>query len=99
MSEPCEQELASAYKAPEDLVFPSSTSGKPQQFEQPRLEAGVKVVSALCGHSSISIKLDTCAHLLPEPTQGIGDALSGSMSGSAGSRVEAGGSDQEDKES
>ena len=46
-----------------------------------RKEVNMKVVSTLCGHSSITITMDTYSHLLPDETDGIGELLADEMLG------------------
>jgi integrase len=47
-----------------------------------RKEVNMKVVSTLCGHSSITITMDRYSHLLPDETDGIGELLEQEMLGS-----------------
>ena len=46
-----------------------------------RKKVNMKVVSTLCGHSSIAITLDVYSHLLPDETIGIGERLADEMLG------------------
>ena len=116
-----EQKLASARKAPDDLVFGTS-KGKPHSQsnltsrgwkpalrrakvqERPfhtlrhiyasaliRNNVSMKVVSHLCGHSSIGITMDVYAHLLPDSTDGVAEAVAGTMLGAIGSKTVAAG--------
>jgi integrase len=116
-----EHKLASTHKAPDDLVFATS-SGKPHspsnltsrgwkpvlRWAEVRERAfhtlrhtyasalirnnvSMKVVSHLCGHSSIGITMDTYAHLLPDSTDGVAEAVSGTMLGASGSKTVAAG--------
>jgi integrase len=51
----------------------------------------MKVVSTLCGHSSISITMNVYSYLLPDSTEGIADALAGALLGAGGRKVVAAG--------
>ncbi len=56
-----------------------------------RNNVSMKVVSTLCGHSSISITMDVYSHLLPDSTEGIADALAGTLLDQGGSKTVAAG--------
>jgi len=56
-----------------------------------RNNVSMKVVSTLCGHSSISITMKLYSHLLPDSTEGIAEALAGTMLGAGGSKTVAAG--------
>ncbi len=46
-----------------------------------RNNVNMKIVSTLCGHSSIMITMDVYGHLLPDETDGIADVLADEMLG------------------
>ncbi len=50
---------------------------------------GMKVISYLCGHSSITITMDVYGHLLPDATNGVAEALAETMLGKSGSKMVA----------